>query len=122
VTYAEDPTISEWGNFFGDGQWHTLELHVKVNSSVGANDGIGRVYWDGELQGGKTDIPYFNSGLNLASPGANSTYPVIGWNFVSLGGNSNQAWSGQSNEEAVQCDYDKIVISTTRLATDDWGL
>jgi len=116
VTYKDLNNIvqTSWGSTFGDGQWHTLEMQVKMNSAVDARDGIGRFWWDGIYQGGSTDIPYLNGSVNPSQPGVNSNHPIIGFNMVTIGGNLDNVWDGQSTVEQVVVDYDSVVISVER--------
>jgi len=63
----------------GDGNWHTFDFHLKMNSANGVADGVYQFLADGVLKVDKHDRVFLGDG---ATPG-------IGWNTISLGGNAN---------------------------------
>jgi len=94
-----------WSQTLGDNRWHHIEAHVKMNSSVGANDGVLEVYFDGVLQTREKDIPWRMAGTKSV---------VTGFNMFTLAGNSNNVWAGQSNEEQWMYDVDDVRVCTSR--------
>ncbi len=52
--WVDSPTFEE---SLGDGDWHQLQVRVKMNSSLGAKDGIFSVWLDGVLQYTFTNVP-----------------------------------------------------------------
>ncbi len=98
------PSVS-WADTFGNNQWQHIEIRIKMNSSIGANDGILEVYLDGIRQAKRTDLPWRMSGTKS---------DVIGFNMISIGGNSSNVWAGQSNEEQHLYDFDDLRVCTSR--------
>ena len=105
-----------WGYAAGgifDGNWHSIELRIKRNSSIGVSDGILELWFDGVkknyisgYQG--NDIPYNDSGSS----------ELRGWRYVMLGGNSYNQWDTSCSNMA-DCEQwyaiDDVVISTTYI-------
>ncbi|MFT7645226.1 MAG: hypothetical protein ACI9BF_000902 [Candidatus Paceibacteria bacterium] len=102
-------TDKSWTNTFGDGKWHQVEFHMVMNSGAGAKDGVIEMYWDGFRQGGRSDVPWLGSGHN---PNA------VGWNMITLAGNQNNYWDGQSNTEQHVYDIDDVQVCTSRCSSD----
>jgi hypothetical protein len=94
-----------WSDTLGDNKWHHIEVHVKMNSKVGANDGVLEVYFDGVLQTKANDIPWRMAGTKST---------VTGFNMFTIAGNSNNVWAGQTNEEQWMYDVDDVTICTSR--------
>lgn len=98
-------TGNSWKETFGDNKWHHIEARVKMNSSVGAKDGVLELYFDGVRQTKRNDIPWRLAGTKKT---------VTGFNMVSIGGNTNNVWAGQTNEEQWMYDFDNLRICTSR--------
>ena len=94
-----------WKDTLGDNKWHHIEIRVKMNSAADAYDGILEVYFDGTLQTRRDDIPWRMAGVEEV---------VTGFNMLTIGGNSNNVWAGQSNEEQWMYDVDDLRICTNR--------
>jgi hypothetical protein len=94
-----------WSGTLGDNKWHHIEVGVKMNSTIGANDGVLKVYFDGVLQTSRNDIPWRMDGTKSS---------VTGFNMFTIAGNSNNVWAGQSNEEQWMYDIDDLRICTSR--------
>jgi hypothetical protein len=88
----------------GDGNWHTLLVHSKINSAIGVADGIYELFEDGNLLLSQGNMEYVAAG---GTPG-------IGWNAVSFGGNSYNLFSDPANKAEQWYTFDDIVISTTK--------
>ena len=82
-----------------DGNWHRIDIHVKINSPVGANNGI----YAATVDGIATPINYSDAAWLLS--GSSQT----GWNGFSIGGNS--VGVGTTGWVA----FDDLVISTTAI-------
>ncbi|HAM35669.1 MAG TPA: hypothetical protein DEB40_07885 [Elusimicrobia bacterium] len=61
-----------------DGNWHTIEHHVKLNSAPGVSDGIYQYWYDGYLLADLSNVQWIGAGGNINA----------GWNWVALGGNA----------------------------------
>ena len=97
--FVGSPTFEE---SLGDGQWHQLQVRVKMNSSPGANNGIFEMWVDGVLQHSVKNIQWRGNGSN-----------ADGWNAVALGGN-HQNWFAPVGDKAEQWyAFDNVVVSTT---------
>ena len=90
-------TFADWqGGATGDGQWHYLELHVKVNSAPAVGDGIFEFWVDGVKC-------YSNSGCRF-----NPT-DTSGWTSIRIGSNQNEPANGAD----MPIDFDDIVVSNS---------
>ena len=45
----------------GDGEWHSYEVHVKMNSAIGVADGIYEFWFDDVLLGSVTDLAFLHT-------------------------------------------------------------
>lgn len=108
-----DPNDS-WSETWGDGNWHKLQVGG-VYGSVAPNhdngDGEVHVWFDDKYQGGRTDVPFRTAGYNSAA---------TGFNYVTIGGNSNWNWAGGTVRDpnaAEQIYYwiDNVTVSTSRI-------
>ena len=106
---AQGNRLTKWNETFGDGQWHTYEFRMVMNSSLNAKDGIVEVYLDGVKQAAITNVPWRQSGVHSS---------VQGFNAFSLAGNANFIWDGQSNAEQHFYDFDSVEVCTSRCPTD----
>lgn len=115
-----DDTASEtngWSNLFTDngttshGRFVCLEMYVKAESSVGADDGIIRIWAEGNLIVEKTNMQFVDPGS------ADATAQVAGWMNLFI---SNQ--NGANNTPSGYVDFDDIVIyNKTPPNTDSGG-
>lgn len=96
-TVEDQPIRDAQGNLmtiaqvYNTGQWHKYELHVKMDSSPGARDGVCETWWDGLKVIDLHNIPWRRVG---------DLHP-IGWNEISLGGNMDNLWAPEA-EQAEQ--------------------
>ncbi len=95
-----------WLAIMGDGRWHTLEVGMKLNSGNNAYDGELYLYLDGVLQGSKTDVNWLTG---------RPTHEIKGFNAFSLGGNADNVWSGQSNDEQEFYYFRRVEAATSRI-------
>lgn len=100
--------LTTWENTFGDGQWHTYEFRMVMNSSVNAKDGIVELYLDGVKQAAITNVPWRQSGVHSS---------VQGFNAFTIAGNADFVWAGQTNAEQQFYDFDHIEVCTSRCPT-----
>ena len=98
---CSDPLVS---TSWGDGNWHRLKFHIKMNSVLGANDGIFDVWYDETLISTEHDIRWRKSGAD-----------AVGWNVFALGGNT----TGLPAEKWAA--FDDVVIATTEAELDGGG-
>lgn len=108
--------------FIADGKWHRVEVHLKGNSAMGAEDGIYELWVDRDVIVSRNNIAWADSVYEEAC--ANCINPprnFVGWNWVSIGGNQfNIAYSADTHMEQWYA-IDDIVISTEPTAIDDNG-
>lgn len=87
----------------GDGNWHSFEFYLKLNSSGGVADGVGRAWYDGVLIGSSSDVVWIPTGDDPS---------LWKWNHAWLGGNSfnrhNDTWL--SNHSYIA--GDKVVFDS----------
>ena len=98
-----------------DGDWHTIEIRQKRNSSIGTANGLIELWIDGSKKSYVTgyegdEIPFNDSGSSQ----------LRGWSFVSIGGNTNNQFD-TSCSNLADCEQwyavDDVVISTTYVGT-----
>jgi len=95
------PTFEE---SLGDGGWHQIQVRVKMNSSLGAKDGIFSVWLDGVLQYSFNNVPWREAGSSES----------IGWNMIGIGGNTTNWFSDPSNEAEQWYAIDNLIVSTKK--------
>jgi len=100
--YEGYPTYED---HMGDGQWHHLKFHVKMNSAPGAEDGIVELWFDDVLE-------YSVSNVEYLSPTAEAGTK---WNFFSIGGNWNVWFAPVEDKKEQWYAIDDIVVSTTPI-------
>lgn len=88
----------------GDGEWHKIELHAKMNSAPGVADGVAEWWFDGVWQYGTDTHVYIQNGGN-----AN-----LKFNDFSIGGNWNNWWSPVENASEMDYYIDDVQICTKR--------
>ncbi len=93
--YASGPRAGFFGNRISDGSWHAIELHVKMETSPTANNGIWQVWVDGVEKINVTNVNFNN--------GAGS--------FTGFLLPSNEAMP--ANGKPMYVDFDDLAISTT---------
>ena len=102
---------SDWKDNLGDGQWHHIEVHMAMNSSPGARDGILAVYYDGREIGRLAKVPWRMQGAEAWIKGINGFF---------IAGNSENVWRGNidSRESPEQSFYflDDIQVCKTRCS------
>ena len=111
--YNLDPNApsgtTDWSSTLGDGNWHRIEAHYKLNSAPGAEDGILEIFYDGNRIGGRDNIPWRANGAESWIKGAT---------FFSIAGNSANVWAGDINtvDSPEQLFYylDDVSVCTTR--------
>ena len=86
----EDEYVGEPGfkESMGDGNWHQIEIRVKMNSAPGAEDGEYQLWYDGVGQYSRNDVRWRYSDADADWK----------WNFVSIGGN----WDNWFSDMAKQ--------------------
>ena len=91
-------TSASW-TAIGDGNWHSVELHTKMNLPGGSSNGVMEVWVDG------TKV-YTNTAMQF------STTTGATWAKVNISSNENSPDSGSASLDQY-IDYDDIAISTT---------
>ena len=67
--HAKGPTDPATGHKISDGSWHSMELHVKMESAAGLFDGEFDMWIDGVRVGHNTAVNYSGfSGIHLVGP------------------------------------------------------
>lgn len=62
-----------------DGNWHSFEFYVKLNSAGGVADGVGKAWYDGLQIASRSDVVWIPAGDNPS---------LWKWNHAWLGGNT----------------------------------
>ena len=107
--YSNEPETSiyqggsnslSWEQTFGDGEWHKINVYLKMDSSPGAADGIYEMWLDGIKEFEATDIPW----RRVGDP------DPMGWNECSIGGNMSNVWADLADkaEQWYQVDDFKV--------------
>jgi len=99
--WVDSPIFNE---SLGDGGWHQLQVRVKMNSSLGAKDGIFSVWLDGVLQYSFNNVPWREAGSSES----------IGWNMIGIGGNTTNWFSDPSNQAEQWYAIDNVIVSTKK--------
>jgi len=86
------------GSDWRDGDWHKVEIHVKMNT-FGAADGVFEWSYDGTRVSSYSNIAW------------NKSDPALGWNFVALGGNSNNQFTSTTGADQWYA-IDDVIVST----------
>ena len=68
-------------------------------------DGILELYLDGIKQAAITNVPWRQTGVHSS---------VQGFNGITLGGNADWVWDGQTNAEQHFYDFDSVEVCKTR--------
>ena len=76
--FANNVASSSYAATFGDGGWHTVKIHLKMDSVPGSGDGVQQLWIDGNLSVSLTNVAWRSAQGD----------PAAGWNFVNIGGNS----------------------------------
>ena len=112
-------TDETWNQMFGGGSNSShgnfvhVEMYVKMESSVGATDGVARLYMAGNLIATYTGMQF----VNPSSSSIDQAFAIQGWRFL---WHCNQASPG--NGSAFYKDYDACVIyNQTPPNTDAHG-
>ena len=95
---------TSFSNSLGDGNWHVLEWHGKMNSSPGVNDGVLEFWVDGNLE-------YFRSDIGFMEGGPSG----LTWNIVGIGGNAFNLYAPESDKKEQWYAIDNVVISTSYI-------
>ncbi len=90
---------------YADAQWHRYDFHLKMND-IGKNNGVMEWWWDGQLMESHSDTQWKASGSSAS----------IGWNTISIGGNSNNTFSSTPADQWYA--IDDLVVSSTPIAAD----
>jgi hypothetical protein len=90
-----------WG---AAGNWTKVALYVKMNSAPGVNDGLMMQWINGQRIKIETTVPWV---------GANPENKMVGWNFISIGGND--FFRPYPNEDRFEDWYaiDDVVVRTS---------
>lgn len=102
-----------WGTSPGSGNWHTLAWHLKLNTSIGVQDGVVEFWMDGVQQLSKTNMDWIRTGGDINA----------GWNVIAIGGNAFNNYAGITNTTyAAGAEQwyaiDDVVISDSPIPTD----
>jgi len=118
---ADISQIGAWSSYLGDGNWHSIEVHLKMNTYDGGTpkwnaDGVQEVWFDGVKHLARADVP-FNLCDDDETPCADETSPPRGWLHVAIGGNNNNRWTSSCSGTGCEQWYaiDDVVISTTYI-------
>lgn len=95
---AWDPAGAGWQ----DTSWHKIKVHLKMNTSLGASDGIAQLWVDDNLVDNRSNINWRRSGADAS-----------GWNQVDLGGNSPPDTSPE-----IWVAFDDLIVATTEAEVD----
>lgn len=111
-SYQLNDYFYSWGSAgatgkYADAQWHRYDFHLKMND-IGKNNGIMEWWWDGNLMESRTDAQW------KAASGSSAS---IGWNTVSIGGNSNNTFSGSTPADQWYA-IDDLTVSTSPIPAD----
>ena len=98
--YQGGSTGLSWEQTFGDGDWHKVNVYLKMDSSPGAGDGVYEFWLDDIKEYAITDIPWRQAG----DPAP------MGWNECSIGGNMHNIWAAETEkaEQWYQVDEFKV--------------
>jgi hypothetical protein len=109
--------------FYEANKWHKIEMHVKVPSALGANDGIYEVFVDGERVIHSTDATSIDRGIDINEPYvvgldnattyANQTYAYFRLDFLLF---ENGKFQHNPPRPQGSMWIDDIVVSRTRIA------
>ncbi|MFZ3209413.1 MAG: hypothetical protein WA140_11370 [Geobacteraceae bacterium] len=100
-----------YADTFGDGNWHTITMYLKMDSSPGAADGESKLWIDGNLSDSR-------SGIRWRSTDGDAN---AGWNTVGLGGNAFNNYLKLLNSDPFKLGaeqwyaIDDVIISTTPI-------
>jgi len=108
-TDQDHVNLGPWSSILGDGQWHSMEFHYRMNTNNGSvfhADGEHRFWLDGELKYESTNIPFSDNGSDQD--------PRRGWNFFSIGGNNKNRWTTSCTGIGCEQWYsvDDVVVAT----------
>ena len=103
----------KWEEWVGDGNWHSFQIHIKVNDQggyyPGNPNGIFELWVDGNLIFSMNNIPWAD-GVNENNYWPSG--PVQGWNYVALGGNAYNRYYAQDQHIEQWYAVDDFVVST----------
>jgi hypothetical protein len=111
-----------WASLFTDngttshGRWVCLELYLKMESELGADDGIVRVWVEGELAVETTNATFINPDFS-----GDPEVHIQGWQNIAIACNQNEPGNlnGPLERSYAYKDYDSIVIRTTTPPNED---
>lgn len=100
-------TFAAVGNM-GDGEWHCLEMRVKLNTYTTQwnIDGEWEVWWDGVSIANLNTIMWQSSGT------------ARGWNTIGIGGNIYNHYSSVENRSEQWYVIDDVVVATSYIGPD----
>jgi len=102
TTYSDTPSKP---GLWSDGNWHRYDVHIKINSAPGANDGVIEYRWDDNLIWQRNNLQWMS---------ANTTDPANrNWNIVAIGGNTDYVFGSGDAEQWYA--IDDVVVSTTPI-------
>lgn len=112
--FLNDEPANDYDTTWGDDGWHTVKIHVKMNSALGAADGVLQLFIDGNLSKELTNVVWREYYAEEQG----------GWNSFAIGGNAINRYSGLTNldpyESGAEQWYaiDDVVVSTTDIPAD----
>lgn len=108
--------------FYEANKWHKVEMHVKVPSAPGANDGVYEVFVDGERVIYSTDSASIDSGIEINEPYAvgldnattyaNETYAYFRLDFLLF---ENGKYQHNPPRPQGSMWIDDVIVSRTRI-------
>lgn len=105
VEWSETPAGK---GMIGDGEWHCWEFRVKMNSGQNVPDGITEAWFDGVKVNSSNHIPFWDEGPKGKQM----------WNYVQIGGNSQNMYGEESEHREQWYALDDLVISTEYVGAD----
>ena len=90
-----------------DNQWHCYEFHVKMNSVLGAADGVWEFYLDDVLQASRNNIVWKKTGADTSH----------NWNWLFFLDNVYLGAYPSADHREFPLYMDDVVVSTTRIGS-----
>ncbi|NOY91271.1 MAG: hypothetical protein GXP55_08675 [Deltaproteobacteria bacterium] len=104
-----DAVDSTFASTIGDGAWHRIMFHMRMNSGAGVGDGVFEAYWDDRRVIERTNMDWRLRGAT----------DFRGFNLFSVLGNQEHTWacSGRAfcedSSEMWKYDIDDVKVGTT---------
>lgn len=108
VVFPTDISTGGQG-YCGDNQWHSYEFYVKMNSALGAADGVYKVWLDGQLAASKSTIPWIKPGTDTNGTVMNMD---TGWNWIMINDNIDATPYARADKVEMSRYIDDVVMYT----------